>query len=87
MDILLWIVIVLVVLWLLGFVIPGFSFGGLIHILVVEILNDRIPGFHLNSFIGYPLWSVPLVTTIVFLVSFLIVRGLQKIPFIKLIVP
>ena len=35
MDILLWIVIVLVVLWLLGFVIPGFSFGGLIHILVV----------------------------------------------------
>jgi uncharacterized membrane protein len=34
-DILLWIVIVLVVLWLLGFAIPGFAFGGLIHILVV----------------------------------------------------
>ena len=64
------------------------SFGiYLVHILVVEILNDRIPVFHLNSFIGYPLWSVPLVTAIVFLVSFLIVRGLQKIPVIKLIVP
>ena len=64
------------------------SFGiYLVHILVVEILNDRIPIFHLNSFIGYPLWSVPLVTTTVFLVSFLIVRGLQKIPVIKLIVP
>jgi surface polysaccharide O-acyltransferase-like enzyme len=64
------------------------SFGiYLVHILVMEILNDRIPVFHLNSFIGYSLWSVPLVTTIVFLVSFLLVRGLQKIPVIKLIVP
>jgi hypothetical protein len=35
MGLLLWIVIILVVLWLLGFAIPGFSFGGLINILVV----------------------------------------------------
>ncbi len=36
---------------------------------------------------GYALWSVPLVTIMVFLVSFVIVRGLQKIPVIKQIVP
>ena len=35
MNILLWIAIILIALWLLGFVIPGFSFGGLINILVV----------------------------------------------------
>jgi surface polysaccharide O-acyltransferase-like enzyme len=64
------------------------SFGiYLIHILVIEVLNDRIPLLHLNSFMGYPLWSVPLVTMIVFLLSFVMVRGMQKIPIIKLIVP
>jgi preprotein translocase subunit SecE len=35
LNILLIIAAVLAILWLLGFVIPGFSFGGLIHILVV----------------------------------------------------
>jgi surface polysaccharide O-acyltransferase-like enzyme len=64
------------------------SFGiYLIHILVIEVLNDRIPFLHVNSFMGYPLWSVPLVTTIVFLLSFVGVRGMQKIPIIKSIVP
>ena len=64
------------------------SFGiYLIHILVIEILNDRIPFLHVNSFMGYPLWSVPLVTTLVFLLSFALVRGMQKIPIIKLMIP
>ena len=52
-----------------------------------HLLTLRSGAYNLNSFIDYPLWSVPLVTSIVFLVSFLIVRGLQKIPVIKLIVP
>lgn len=59
----------------------------LIHILVIEILNNRIPFLHLNSFMGSPIWSVPLVTTVVFTLSFLIVLGLQKIPDIRRIVP
>jgi surface polysaccharide O-acyltransferase-like enzyme len=64
------------------------SFGiYLIHILVIEVLNDRIPLLHVNSFMGDPLWSVPLVTTIVFLLSFILVRALQKFPIIKLTVP
>ena len=64
------------------------SFGiYLIHILVIEILGYGIPWLHITSFIGYPLWSVPLVTTIVFLVSFIVVRGLQKIPILRAIVP
>lgn len=64
------------------------SFGiYLIHILVIEILGYGIPGLHLTSFIGYALWSIPLVTTIVFLVSFILVRGLQKIPILRAIVP
>jgi surface polysaccharide O-acyltransferase-like enzyme len=64
------------------------SFGiYLIHILVIEILNDRIPLLHVNSFMGSPLWSIPLVTTVVFLLSYLIVRGMQKIPILRAIVP
>ena len=34
-NLLLWIVAVLVVLWLLGVVVPGFSMGGLVHVLLV----------------------------------------------------
>ena len=64
------------------------SFGiYLIHILLIEILGNGIPFIHLNSFMGYSLWTVPLVTTIVFLLSFIVVRGMQKVPIIKLIVP
>ncbi len=59
----------------------------LIHVLVIEILRDGIPFLHIDSFIGNAIWSVPLVNTIVFLLSFLIVRIMQKIPMLKTIVP
>ena len=59
----------------------------LIHILVIEVLSGWIPFLHINSFMGYAIWSVPLVSTIVFTLSFLIVRILQKIPILKYIVP
>jgi surface polysaccharide O-acyltransferase-like enzyme len=59
----------------------------LIHILVIEVLSDWIPFLHINAFMGNAIWSIPLVSTIVFSVSFLIVHGLQKIPVIKQIVP
>lgn len=64
------------------------SFGiYLIHVLVIEVLSDRIPLAHINSFMGYPIWSVPLVSTIVFILSFLIVRAIQAIPIINQVVP
>jgi surface polysaccharide O-acyltransferase-like enzyme len=64
------------------------SFGiYLVHVLVIEVLQRWIPGIHLDSFIGNPIWSIPLVVAIVYLLSFLIVRGLQKIPILNHIVP
>jgi surface polysaccharide O-acyltransferase-like enzyme len=64
------------------------SFGiYLVHVLVIEILAGWIPGIHVDTFMGSPLWSVPLMTGIVFIVSFLIVAILQKIPVLNRIVP
>ena len=64
------------------------SFGiYLIHVLVIEVLQSKIPGFHLDSFIGNPIWTIPLVCAVVFIVSFSIVRILQKIPVLSYIVP
>lgn len=64
------------------------SFGiYLIHVLVIEVLQNWIPGIHLDSFIGNPIWSNPLVTTIVYILSFLVVRLLQKVPFLNRTIP
>jgi surface polysaccharide O-acyltransferase-like enzyme len=64
------------------------SFGiYLVHVLVIEILQGWIPGVHLDSSIGNPLWSIPLVCLAVFLISFGVVRLLQKIPVLDRIVP
>ena len=59
----------------------------LIHILIIEVLSSWIPFLHINSLMGNAIWSVPLVSTVVFTLSFLIVRILQKIPILKYIVP
>lgn len=59
----------------------------LIHVLVMEVLSLGIPMFHINSFIGNAIWSIPLVGTLVFLLSLTLVAGLQKIPIIQQIVP
>jgi surface polysaccharide O-acyltransferase-like enzyme len=59
----------------------------LIHVLIIEIFRGWIPGFRLDSFIGNPVWSIPLVSSTVFVLSFLIVRVLQKIPALNQIVP
>ena len=64
------------------------SFGiYLIHVLIIEVLSNRIPFVGLNTFIGNPLWSIPFVTTVVFILSFLIVRIIQTIPIINQAVP
>ena len=59
----------------------------LVHVLIIEILHGWIPGFRLDSFIGNPVWSIPLVSAVVFLISLLLVQFLQKIPVLKQIVP
>ena len=59
----------------------------LIHIIVIEVLSSWIPFLQINSFMGNAIWSVPLVSAIVFILSFLIVRILQKLPILKYIVP
>ncbi len=64
--------------------VAGGTFGVyLIHVLVIWSL-DRI---HINSFMGSALWSVLLVATLVFVISFLLVRLLQKIPVMNYILP
>ena len=59
----------------------------LVHILVIEVLSSWIPFVHINSFMGNAIWSVPLVSMLVFTLSFLIVRILQEIPILRYIVP
>jgi surface polysaccharide O-acyltransferase-like enzyme len=64
--------------------VAGGTFGVyLIHVLVIWSL-DRI---HINSFMGFALWSILLVATLVFVISFLLVRLLQKIPIMNYILP
>ena len=64
------------------------SFGiYLVHILVIEVLQRKIPGFHLDTFIGNPLWSIPLVTFVVLIVSIVITRVLQKVPVVERMIP
>jgi surface polysaccharide O-acyltransferase-like enzyme len=59
----------------------------LIHVIVIEVLRYGIPHLQISSFMGNAIWSIPVVSTIVFIVSFLIVHILQKIPILKHIVP
>jgi len=60
------------------------SFGiYLIHVLIIGGLGI----LHVNTFMGYALWSVPLVSAAVFIISYIIVRLMQKIPVIRLTVP
>jgi len=56
----------------------------LIHVMVMEVLRYALD---VNAAMGYALWSIPLVSIIVFIVSFFLVRILQKIPAVRSIVP
>ena len=64
------------------------SFGiDLIHALVLAIIVERIPFVQINVQMGNPAWSIPLVSVATFALSFLAVCILQRVPFIKHIVP
>lgn len=56
----------------------------LIHILIIEILGY---GLHINSFMGSAIWSIPLVSLLVFWISYFLVRGMQHIPVVRQIIP
>jgi hypothetical protein len=55
--------------------------------MVIEVLSGWIPSMHVNSFMGNAIWSIPLVSAIVFVLSFVIVRIAQKIPILRYVVP
>lgn len=55
----------------------------LVHVLILWGL-DRL---HVNSFMGFALWSIPLVVTLVFGITLVIVRLVQKIPGMGYILP
>ncbi|HCK67499.1 MAG TPA: hypothetical protein DHW49_14655 [Anaerolineae bacterium] len=64
------------------------SFGiYLIHIIVLEVLDRRNPWISINIDIGNPIWSIPFVTILVFLICFFIVNAMQKTKILKKIIP
>jgi surface polysaccharide O-acyltransferase-like enzyme len=59
----------------------------LIHVIVKEVLSGWLPFVQINSLMGNAWWSIPLTSTVVFLVSFLMTRLLQRIPVLRPMVP
>jgi len=59
----------------------------LIHIFVVELLRKGILGFRLYSWQAPSIYMIPLTALAVYVLSFAVVFGLQKIPVIKMLVP
>ena len=68
--------------------VAGTAFGiYLIHIFVVELLRKGSLGFRIYSWQGPSIYMIPLTALAVYLLSFVIVFGMQKIPFAKMLVP
>ncbi len=64
------------------------SFGiYLIHIFVVELLRKGDLGFRLYSWMAPSVYMIPLTALVVFVLSFMIVFVMQKIPALKMLVP
>jgi surface polysaccharide O-acyltransferase-like enzyme len=64
------------------------SFGiYLIHIFVVELLRQGELGFHLYSWMAPSVYMIPLTALAVFVLSFMIIFVMRKIPALKLLVP
>lgn len=65
-------------------VLAGSTFGVyLVHVLFLWGLE----WLHVTTLIGFALWSIPLIATLVFALAFVFARLLQKIPVINYIVP
>lgn len=68
--------------------LAGTAFGiYLIHIFVVELLRKGILGFRIYSWQGPSIYMIPLTAVAVYILSFALVFAMQKIPFVKVLVP
>ena len=69
-------------------IISGATFGiYLIHPKVLELLETGALGFQLSTSSTHPLLAIPLTVLATFLLSFVVIYLLQRIPLIKLSVP
>lgn len=59
----------------------------LIHLIILGLIQNGYFGFKFNVFTLQPVFAVPLLTIMVFTISYLIVTVMQKIPLIRYIVP
>ena len=68
--------------------VSGATFGiYLIHIFTAELLRKGFLGFSLFSWQAASVYMIPLTALGVYALSFLAVFGLQRIPFLKILVP
>ncbi len=64
--------------------VAGSTFGlYLVHVLILWGL-ERL---NITTFIGFALWTVPLIATLVFVIAYFVARLLQKIPIVNYAVP
>ena len=64
------------------------SFGiYLVHPFILAVLSNQNPFVRINTDIGNPIWSIPVVTLLVFFLSFVAIFVMQKIPLLRKIVP
>ncbi len=69
-------------------VVSATSFGiYLIHIFVVELLRKGDLGFRLYSWMAPSVYMIPLTALAVFVLSFMIIFVIRKIPILKMLVP
>jgi len=59
----------------------------LVHAMVLYILSEGRLGFSLSGFRGNPIVSIPLTATVAFLLSYLFVTILRRIPILRRITP
>lgn len=68
--------------------LSGTTFGiYLIHVMILTLLKLGIFGFKLTPFSAAPIIMVPLLAFVVLIISYVVVAILQRIPFVRAIVP
>ena len=76
--------------WFSWFVthISSTSFGVyLVHVMLVEDFRSGRPGITLHGMTWHPAIAIPVLTALTMFVSYLIVKRMQQIPYVKHIVP
>ena len=54
-----------------------------IHVIVLELLNKGYLGFQPMDFIDHPMIAIPVTCLLTFLLSFLIIAPIRKIPYLR----